>query len=801
MNRPLMWFCFSGMAIVFLIVLLAADFDPPPDYKDYVIVSGGIVKKEIRDERIVLYLKNCSVSVNPSSFEEDFPLDELNVNEYQMNNDASGKHMDNLNLNVSSGHNPKEGQHRLKEREQDEKIKGVVCYLDELSEMEINHLMIGARITLYGKLSLIEHATNPGQFDSLNYYRARGYRYMIYNPEILNLQGGLSLPEGLFRHKSKGCEVLLSELGEEYGGTLCAILFGDKTNLSEDVRDLYTNGGIAHVLAISGLHISLIGAFLYAILNHRPIPQWVAFGITVVILILYGYTVGLAPSVFRAVFMLSYRLLAKLLKKSYDALTALSLSAFLTCLIFPYMLLDSSFQLTYLAVFGILFVFPNFLPFVNRERKWWDGFLIAFSVFISTLPVMIYSFHQISLAGFLLNLFVLPAMPVLFVCAFGVIAFWGWCYPLAELLSMICRAILFTFSFVAEKMTEIPFTVISSKTPGIGRILIYTTFVVLLCLEASSFRRKMKLEFYRMQNRRNRIHPDLEDEEKMKKENKGFRIIQTGYWIVFGLLMLFACFFLLSEPKKPCISFLDVGQGDGIFIRTNDGTVIMIDGGSTTKKNVGERIIVPYLQYEGEREVDLWILSHEDEDHINGFCEVQKSKEVKIHAIAIPAVLKEEFREITEEAEKEGIEVFYLEAGDVVGNETEKDSYSVRIVSPDSKETYHDSNAASFAICFQEEELTVIFMSDAEHQAEEAVLEYLSHYGDGCVEILKCAHHGSANNTNTEDFITGLHPVYAVISCGKNNRYGHPHQETIKNLKAAGTVILRTDENGCITWK
>ena len=156
-------------------------------------------------------------------------------------------------------------------------------------------------------------------------------------------------------------------------------------------------------------------------------------------------------------------------------------------------------------------------------------------------------------------------------------------------------------------------------------------------------------------------------------------------------------------------------------------------------------------------------------------------------------------------AEEKNVDILYLETGDTITgsrnkslNLFSKEEYSFIVVSPDSKEDYHDSNAASLTLLYQEGDYSYAFMGDAELQAESAMLEAWNKYGDGCLEFLKCAHHGSANNTNTEVFIKALKPKYAIISCGKNNRYGHPHKETLEYLEETGAVIRRTDELGAI---
>lgn len=780
MRRPLMWICILGIAVAFLIRLVLYNLNPPPEFENQIELTGRVYKKEIKNNRPVLYLKECSVKDFSSSGENSG---------YPKGSSAEIKSKDY-------------SQNVLSENSRTFRIKGVICYLDGYEgepPASLDDYPLGSSLMLNGKISIIKKATNPGEFDARRYYLARGYEYCIFDPAIKACTDGSFVGETLFRLKEKGCNILLSEVGEKYGGVLCGILFGNKNHLSPELKDLFTDGGIAHILAISGLHVSLIGAFLYAVLNHRPVPGKAAFALTILILVLYGISVGFAPSVFRAIFMFSYRLLAKLLKKPYDAPTSLALSAFLTCLFFPFMLTDSSFLLTYLSVTGILLIYPLFIPFVNRKKKSVDGLYIGFSVFISSLPVLAASFHQVSLAGFILNFFVIPAMPVLFVCAFGVIFFCRWLHPAAVLLGIICRAILFTFSFGSEKLTELPFTVIGIKTPSEGRILIYTTIVVLLAVLCTGFRRKMKLAFYRMKQKGDGGNGNSRNEtggNSYDTEYRGFCIVETAYRIGIFLVFALLCLFLLSESKKPRITFLDVGQGDAVFIRTESKDVFMIDGGSTSKKDVGKNILVPYLKYEGENSIDLWFLTHEDEDHVSGFREVLQSGEIKVEMLAVPYVLKDNFSEITGLANQKGVEVVYLEEGDRIGTESERTNFY--IASPNPENHYADSNDASFAILYQEGELTAVFMGDSGASAEGRMLKCVEKYGDRCVEILKCAHHGSSAGSNSEEFINALSPDVGIISCGLNNRYGHPHKETLQRLEKTGCRIMRTDLDGAI---
>ena len=890
-----MWYCLLGIFLLYCIANAVATLHPPENLSGEVILCGRIVKKEVKNGRMLLYLKGasiCSVSADYSK----------KTDSGEKTKENSLKEFTNKSTNTTEYEDGKapfgDDLKRLRNR-------GVVCYVPDYRDgMDFEDAyVIGKKVYLAGGISLMNEATNPGEFDAAKYYRARGYYYTLYNAEIVKTNFGVTgkdanigegnrstvgnakvvgvstwrnsrnigLPELLYRLRRKCSSKLCAYLGEEYGGIVSAMLFGEKENLSEDTKELFRDGGISHILAISGLHISIIGAFLYAILTFFPLPKKASFILTVGILILYGIMVGFAPSVFRAVFMFAYRLLAKNLKKAYDPPTALALSAFCTCLFFPFMAMDSSFLLTYLAFFGIVFVYPNLVSVKNGKKKWVEGLYVSFSVFAATLPVILRSYASVSLAGFLLNMLVIPAMPVLFVCSFA-LTFFSFVFPRgAGIFTILTRNILFAVEYVAGLVNRVSFLHLCVKTPEVGRMLIYTTFVVVLCLVSAWVKRKMKLARYDTLNRivtvrdsggsrrgkhtaeqeeknkenRKEIQSGeaQETEEKLQTELLGIMVSDGVRRISFFAVMTLCIVFLMSSPKRACITFLDVGQGDGIFIRTEGGKVFMVDGGSTTKKKTGEKIIVPYLQYEGEKEVDLWFLTHEDADHINGVEEVLEQGEITVRAIALPVIAKDdenEFWKVKHLAKEKGISVLYLKAGDVIhsgdegrakGPKSLKDSsdYRFTILSPSNGETYADRNDASFVILYEAIDrrgtTDVYLMGDSTQAGEEAVEMFGRRSGEAflmesdrfetvesvlednlkikknqTIVILKCAHHGSANDSNSERFIRFLSPDYAVISCGRDNLYGHPHRETVERLRSVEAAMLRTDRQGAVTF-
>ena len=816
MKRPMMWFCLVGIFLIYLYSGIRMQVYSPPDLSGKITVTGRVMKKEIRNGRLILYLKNT-----------------------KLNSKQSGS---------SAG----------------EKSKGFICYMKEIEGGEptlCETAPIGSNVVLYGDVSLCKKAGNPGEFDAYAYYGARGYYYTLYDADIKYEGKGIFFFDALICLREKCVYALVSQFGEKDGGVLGAMLFGDKRYLPEDLKEIYAGSGISHILAISGLHISLIGVFLYAICNRSFLSSKASFFVVAGILVLYGFMVGYAPSVFRAVFMFSARILAKTLQKPYDAPTALSLSAFLTCLFFPGLTTDSSFLLTYLAVAGILFLSPVFLSSVNRRKNIFDAFGVSGSVFAATLPVVALSSEEITFSGIILNLVVLPAMPVLFVVSFLTILCGNRIPFLASVFATVGKSILFSFSEAGEFLMRLKFTSVCVKAPGVGRIVIYTTLVVLFGILFSSFRRKMRLTYYRMMNRkllgtgqreckdrngekgeregkgeerRGKFEREELDEKEERYTERGFILVEKLYHIVFAGILIALVVFLLSTPKTSAVTFLDVGQGDGIFIRTKEGRVFMVDGGSTSKNNVGEKIIEKYLLYEGEKEVDLWFLTHNDSDHVNGFLEVLKGDTIRIKKLAVPEVAKDDFKEVTDLAKERGCEVLYLNAGDLV---SEQDGgYCFTVVAPDSRKPYEDRNAASLVLYYEEGSFRIALMGDSREDAEQPLVEAINgsqtsladssdtsiadspenlnvaspvdfskkinHSVDFSKDtnhiILKCAHHGSANGSNSEWLYENLQPEICIVSSGKNNVYGHPHKEVLERIASVDSKMFNTADYGAI---
>ena len=433
------------------------------------------------------------------------------------------------------------------------------------------------------------------------------------------------------------------------------------------------------------------------------------------------------------------------------------------------------------------------------------------SVTMTTLPVVVNSYYKIPLYAPFLNIVLVPGMSVLLMLGISCVCLRA--FIESTVFISICK-LLFSWSLISQNAyvfllsgkynvfaigihlflevyewlmkTELtlPKAVITTGARGIARCLIYE-FILLL---SAFIIRKIKLSLWRKDkliNNRIRQSPAYNPTKEIQSIRKKRVLLFAGSTAV--LVLNIAAFLIYWRKDK--IEFLDVGQGLCVCIQYK-GNVYCYDGGSTDRKNIDEYVLSPYFAYYGIDSVDAWFISHEDADHtsgIKGLLADGSEGKITIKEIIVPKTLEEKFFTIATLAEEAGTEVIYSSTGDVFISD---DGISFTVLSPDADFPPDDSNACSLVVLMQTKEEKVLFMGDADIRAEEKVLSFMR----GSIDILQVAHHGSANNTNSEYFLCTLKPRISVISCGFDNQYGHPHKETLEALEKSGTYIYRTDK-------
>lgn len=749
-NRPLM----SGCLILFFLIAMCAiiggaefvkELRPSVlenvvEEKEYIRLSGQVYDKEEKEKYQVIYLKNNSIIYQNKSFKES----------------------------------------------------KIIVY----DEKKLN-IGIGNQIEVYGEVSFYEAERNPGNFNRKLYYQKQGIHASVWASKINICNNTIdALQEFLYDFRMKWKELLVNVLGEEDGAILSAMILAEKAGMNEETKELYQANGIAHVLAISGLHLSVIGIGLYKLFR-RMTGSFLAGGIAgMSFLLLYILMIGMSVSVLRAFIMFLFRVGADMTGRHYDSPTALSAAAVITIISNPLYLYDGGFWLSYGAITAIILILPMF-----REVRF-QSFWASISINLATLPILLYYFFEIPVYSVILNMIVIPLMSAVLLCGltgsvfctvFVADGFFGMS-GIGGVMLKVCKLIFYVYERMCKLSLKLPCARIVAGQPKIWQIVIY---YIGLCVYIALWRRKKYLR---------------ENPKNIQKYNvdwiKRVQVLAGLFVLANTILMAIPGDKMIGlHGDEVSITVLDVGQGDGIFIKGPQGNTYLIDSGSSDVKKVGKYRLEPFLKSKGVKKIDYVFVSHGDGDHISGIEEMidRTNVGVAIETIVFPErrVWDENLLELAQLAVGNGIRVAEISKD----QELVEGDMKLRCLAPvfeadvnsESASIYHgDSNGASMVLALSFEEFDMLLTGDVEKEGEGLLTEVLSKdLQDVKWDVLKVAHHGS-KNSSSEEFLNIVTPAYAVISAGRDNSYGHPHVETMERLKNVGSTVLSTQECGAI---
>ncbi|MEH7093788.1 DNA internalization-related competence protein ComEC/Rec2 [Neobacillus vireti] len=569
----------------------------------------------------------------------------------------------------------------------------------------------------------------------------------------------------------EGINYLEKNFPSEIAGLSAALIFGDTHILDPELLSDYQRTGIVHLLAISGLHVSLfIGMIFYIGLRCGLTRQFMT-NFLLSLLPIYVLLTGSSPSVIRSALMIALILITEKWKHHLRLLTIDALSLAFLFYIFgsPMIIFDSGFELSFLVSFAIILSAPKIL-------KWHQGNgakMIATSVTaqLSAMPLLLYHYFQLSFIGIAANLLYIPLFSFVYLPAVYVLF-------MIQLLTGTTPDILIFFvqktielsNKLIQALGNVPFT---NFSPGRPPNLITILYIILI------------VSFFYVWERG--AYP--------KKKVHIFVILVM-------LLSIQPCWNWLNPYGE--VTMIDVGQGDSIFIHFphGRGDYLIDTGGSMNfveerwkqqarPFEVGRDVVVPFLKAKGITKIDKLILTHGDMDHIGGANSILA--ELKVKQILMPSVTEpsETEQHITKEAVKHGIPVIKVSSGDN-WHQGENNFY---ILSP-KKNFTGERNRGSVAFVAKMGGLSWFFGGDLDQEGEEAIIRQYPHL---TIDVLKAGHHGS-KTSSAEVFINQIKPKAALISVGEHNRFGHPHQEVLRRLEALKAKIYRTDQQGAITY-
>ena len=754
-------------------------------------------------ENASFLLKDLSIEADASSFVFSGDSAETTDNLSQISGSADA---DQMSILISS-------QKTISQINEMQEIFGkkasALCYLEKNEALP----KAGSYVRVFGEVSPFLLATNPGEFDTAAYYRRKDCLFALRKTKITAQTKNYGRLEEFLSQLRYESEVLFRKLlGEKNGATASAMVLGRKKGMDSEVKALYQGAGISHLLAISGLHLSLIGAGLFGLLKKVRLPVALSAGISTWILIVYAQLTGMGISTRRALVMFLLFLAAGLLKRTPDLPTSLAVAALLLLVPKPQRILDAGFQLSFSAVLGIAVMIPVLqdgwedaapslrvtdgvtgwniarAAIVRAYRLLRKNILAGLGITMTMLPFLLIHFYEWSPWSVLLNLAVIPLMGILLPCLIGLqlvarLTALVHCLELPQhLLCTAIEAIFSCYEQLCRFTTALPGSILHTGYPTWQALAAYTIGLIALAVSGKKLRPHLRL---------------------------------AAAVCLMGI-------FLIRLPGELNVTMLDVGQGECVGIETREHHVYLVDAGSTSKKKTGQYQIIPWLKYIGTRSVEGIFITHWDEDHISALGELlewSKSSRVKIRRIFLPDVaLKDEVLEtLLQQIEEAEVSVEYLSAGEHMTD----GALQISCLHPYAKKVPEDRNDASLVLRLSQGDFQMLLTGDLEKSGEDWLVEQARPAVEqtqpaGQEQALPCApstqpaaqnplrctildagHHGASNATG-DALLDLAQPELVLISCGKNNRYGHPAPETLKRLEERGIRWYSTAEVGAI---
>ena len=702
----------------------------------------------------------------------------------------------------------------------------------------------GDRVLFRGKFMELSPAMNEGEFSFLQHLKAEGIEafFLANRGEIQEKDSApfLKLLYKIRKEASRNLEILYPKTQSDF---LKSLFLGEKTALSREERNLYQEAGIAHILAVSGLHLSLVGGACFILLRIVNMEISLASLISSFFVFSFALFTGASGSTLRAMIMFFITFLGKNLGRGQDRISSLSLALVLLLFWQPLFLYSVGFQCSFYSLFLLLLLslrdgkearkafrkkwekakkkkkYKEIVKLLPKRLKEGGEELILF--YLGLFPLFSFLQYSLPLYAPVLNLLLLPLLPFIFLL--GVLSLIFLHFPallfLAKCLSRTLSILLQLFHNLIQLSLHLPYSSIL-----LGKISLSSLFLFLLLFYLfflfplnSILKRKYKIERERKETEMHRI---------LSFPYAKFYVLKANLFIVkniFSFLFLGSIpLFLPSPPKNLEITAIYVGQGDGFLVRKGN-FVLTIDNGSSSNKNFPENTLLPYCKAKRIKKIQYALITHSDVDHTSGIQAILEEKEqtnkynVQIENLILPVQAREDHRYdlLKRLAVNHGAKLLYWKNGNSIEYRGKIPSSSVK---PNMKElprlSFHcyypitnspmeEANAHSLGCLLHYGKFSMIFTGDMPGDAEKEMLSAIKKEGQSpSVDIVKLAHHGS-KTSSSPIFLSETKGRFALFSYGKNNRYGHPHKTTVEKcsyfklipLETAklGEILIRTD--------
>jgi competence protein ComEC len=706
----------------------------------------------------------------------------------------------------------------------------------------------GDQVQLDGELGLPAAARNYGGFDYRAYLHTQGIHWLLKGSGAESVKAASPAewhPAAILRWSDAARRALGAELDhlfqEPDAGYMKGLVIGIQNELDPETFRQFSQLGLTHILAISGMHVAVYVGVLLFVFRRCRLTRETALTLTVLLVPVYVLLSGAGPSVVRAGLMGMIALLAARFGLLKDGLNILAASALIMLVWNPYLLLSVSFQLSFLVTAGLMIYIPLFTPLLKGVPRWLGSAVSVTTIAqLVSFPLTIYYFNQISLLSIAANLVLVPFITFLILPLGTLALLLGQIWEAGAGMVAHFTGLLNHLTFAAvEWMNGFAAGVLIWKTPSL--LWICTYYLLLYGLLYAASRRSIAREIPQLMEDETKPLAELVPPEDGRGWKRRFGIRrnreerndsrQPVVWqavprwcrpavllCAAGLILLLYSGYHTGNPSGGAgrISYLDVGQGDSILITTPEGGHILVDGGGTvsfgtreawrTRRSpfeVGAKTLLPLLKQRGIHRLDAIILTHGDQDHAGGLQAVLEGMPVSALLFNGTLAGTEPYAKLMKTALAAGVRLYPVEQGMTLapGKQTrlsflwpQPQKSLAQAVVPE----VEDQNHESVVFRLEMNGRNFLFTGDMDKAAEAAILSGAEQSGTSegpPIDVLKVAHHGSKTATSA-DWLAFWHPAAAVISAGVNNLYGHPNGEVLDRLTAADAVVFRTDQQG-----
>lgn len=623
----------------------------------------------------------------------------------------------------------------------------------------------GAHGTFTMKWDSPRPQTIPGAFNSKQWLKNNGVQASGKLLTFSEDRSSFCLGQLSYAAREWLRELCGSKMGGQGAGLMVALLVGDKSGLEESTSQDFRNTGLVHILTVSGFHIVFLSSFLQMLLAAFRIPRRILGWITIILLALFIPITGSSPAVQRAVLMFFIMHTATILERTPLSLHSLGVASSLILLWEPGALWDIGFQLSCGATAGILLgqkQGPQFASFQKALNSWvLEPSWITVCATIGTFPFLVFHFQSFPPIAFLGNLIVAPLMGLAMEAGVLLVLFF-FLSPVACGFGQ-AASVLLGFSTTITNML--------ANGPGAGCTIGPWPIPICLCWLVGGF---LLLRI-----------------KGASKLQHSLILFCSLTWMIWSIM----------EHPQMKIHILDADQGDCIVLHFPNGKGIVIDAGNAKGSGqFGKRSIVPFLRSQGISQIDALIITHPDLDHYGGALSLIEN--YRVRSLWIPPGArfcpKADWAQFLSRVAASGIPIHSIYAGMAFNG---LGDYRIRFLWAGEDPDTEDWNSLSAGIVLSHGSQNIFTSTGDLPASEEETLvaeQLIPMIWFQYSAVLKLGHHGS-KTSSSELFLDSIHSQFAIISVGKGNRYGHPHQETLQRLRQRNIPMQSTSEAGTIS--